>query len=431
VSGISPSTARPDPAEIDPRTYLFERYHDMRGRSAALRGYYTVKPMLPRRLQLALRRAYAPRQALRRFPAWPIEPLLVDHQHEQLRRRLRTAPEGEVPLVNFWPDGHRFAVVLTHDVETREGIEQISPLLDLERRHELVSSWNFVAEDYPIPDGTFERIRAAGGEIGLHGIHHDGKLFSDRRSFEAELPRIQHYLAAWNAAGFRSPATLRNPDWMPELGCSYDSSFPDTDPFEPRPGGCCSIFPFFLGDLVELPITLPQDHTLWEILRKRSIELWREKGDWVISHHGLINVIVHPDYVDSTERLELYNELLGYLRARLDEDAGWHALPRDVASWWRAIAGLRIEGSRRFTRIAGESGVPAHLGRPTVAWAYERDGAVEIDCRDRRGGADIVLAPEARQGPEIGAPSGRRSPGPPLWESPTMLPDTDGELTSP
>jgi hypothetical protein len=414
VSEIPSSIERPDPAEIDPRTYLFERYNDMSGRSAALRGYYTIKPMLPRRIQLALRRAYAHRQALRRFPAWPIEPLLVDHQHEQLRRQLRTAREGVVPLVNYWPDGRRFAVVVTHDVETGAGIERIGALLDLERRHNVVSSWNFVAEDYPIPDGTFEQIRAAGGEIGLHGIHHDGKLFKDRRSFEAELVKIQRYLAAWHAVGFRSPATLRNPNWMPDLGCLYDSSFPDTDPFEPRPGGCCSIFPYLLGDLVELPITLPQDHTLWEILRMRSIDLWRKKGDWLISHHGLINVIIHPDYVDSSKRLQLYDELLGYLRARLDADGGWHALPRDVASWWRARAGLRIEGSSRFRRIAGESGVDAGLGRPTVAYAYELDGALAIDCSDPRGGADGALAAETGQAGEVGAPSERWLPARPL-----------------
>jgi hypothetical protein len=348
-------------------------------RSVALRTYYAVKPLLPRRLQLALRRLYARRQALRRFPAWPIEPLLVDHHYGQLRRRLRASGGGRLPFVNFWPDGRRFAAVVTHDVETSAGIESIGTLLELERRHNVVSSWNFLAEGYPIPDGTFEMIRAAGGEIGVHGITHDGKLFRDRRSFDAELAKIHRYLRAWDAVGFRSPGTLRNADWMPDLGCLYDSSFPDTDPFEPQPGGCCSIFPYFLGDLVELPITLAQDHTLWEILRLRSIDVWREKGDWLISHRGLINLIVHPDYVASPERLELYDELLRYLRARLDVDRGWHALPRDVASWWRVRAGLRIEGAEGAERIGGENGAAGYVERATVAWAYELDGALTID----------------------------------------------------
>src|SRR5204862_2653343 len=110
-------------------------------------------------------------------PAWPVEPLLVDHDYELLRSRLRSSGRPRVPLVNYWPDGCRFTAVVTHDVESSTGIERIGELLDVEQSHGIVSSWNFVAEDYPIPEGTFDRIRAAGCEIGLHGISHDGKLF--------------------------------------------------------------------------------------------------------------------------------------------------------------------------------------------------------------------------------------------------------------
>jgi hypothetical protein len=381
---------RPNPVEVDPDTYLYERYVDRRLRNKALRVFYSVKPLLPRGLQLAMRRLYARRQALRQFPAWPIEPLLVDHQNEQLRWRLRASRAKRLPLVHFWPDGRRFAVIVTHDVETRAGVDNIGTLLDLERGHDIVSSWNFVAEDYPIPDATFDRIRAAGGEIGLHGISHDGDLFTDHRTFQAELVKIHRYLREWDAVGFRSPGTRRNADWMSDLGCLYDSSFPDTDPFEPQPGGCCSIFPYIIGDLVELPITLAQDHTLWEILRVPSIDVWRDKGDWLISQHGLINVIVHPDYISSPERLERYDELLGYLRGRVDSHNGWHALPRDVASWWKARASLRVEGTEGGAHIVGENAAGGYAERAAVAWAHERDGAMAFD-------ADTGSAELARQ----------------------------------
>jgi peptidoglycan/xylan/chitin deacetylase (PgdA/CDA1 family) len=394
-----------------------------------MRSYYRIKPLLPRRLQLALRRAYARKQALRKFPAWPIEPLLVDHQHDQLRRRVQASGGGAVPLVNFWPDGRRFAAILTHDVESSAGIERIGELLDVERRHGMVSSWNFVAEDYPIPEGTFGHIRGAGGEVGLHGIHHDGRLFSDRGSFEAQLDKIHRYLAAWDAVGFRSPSTHRNAEWMPDLGCLYDSSFPDTDPFEPQPGGCCSIFPYFLGDLTELPITVPQDHTLWEVLRQRSIDLWREKGDWIVAHHGLINVIVHPDYVTTAERLALYDQLLGYLRDRLDAEPGWHALPREVAAWWKARAGMRISDGKRGARVVGEGDRGAHLDRATVAWACELNGALVIDSLDRE--RDEILAARTAQPGEIGAPSDRSATERPFWDSASRVPDTDTERSPP
>lgn len=316
---------------LDDRHYLEERYREPgERRSAAMRAYYRLKPLMPRRLQLALRRAYSRRQARTSFPRWPIEPVLVERRQAALGRGDKGAA---APL---WPDGRRFAAILTHDVEGPAGVANVRRVIEIERRHGFVSSWNFVAEWYPIEPGLFEHVRASGCEIGLHGVRHDCRLFESRARFEAELPAIHRYLAAWDAVGFRSPATHRNAAWMPELGALYDSSFPDTDPFEPQGGGCCSILPFFLGDLVELPITLVQDHTLWEILREPTIEPWTRKSDWIVANGGLVNLITHPDYLDTPRRLRLYEEFLEYLAA---QDGGWYPLPREVASWWRSRAG--------------------------------------------------------------------------------------------
>lgn len=375
-------TASPtvDPAELDPDHYRLERYQSPRAHGGALRAYYAVKPLMPRRLQLALRRRYARRQAHREFPSWPIEPLLVEHDKARLRRRLADSGEARVPLVNPWPDGRRFAAILTHDVEGPEGVDNVLRVIDVERRHGLVSSWNFVAEWYPIPDGLFDAVRKAGCEVGLHGIRHDGRLFESRAAFESNLLKIHDYLRRWDAVGFRSPATHRNAEWMPELGCLYDSSFPDSDPFEPQGGGCCSIFPFIMDGLVELPITLTQDHTLWEILRQDTIDLWTRKSDWIIDNHGLINVIVHPDYVLSEHRLGLYERFCAWLRERLDCDAGWHDLPREVAAWWRVRDGLSVESDGSGASIAGGAAGDPWAVRATVAWASEREGEVVIDA---------------------------------------------------
>lgn len=362
-------SSRPRPT--DPGHYLFERYREGSHARWPLRTYYLLRPLVPRRLQLAARRAYARRQGRRTFPGWPIEDVLVEQQYADLRRQLSDHGPRGVPIVNFWPEGRRFAFVLTHDVEGPGGVENIGAVREVEQRHGLVSSWNFCAEEYPIPDGVFANLRAAGCEIGLHGIDHQGKLFSSRARFEANLPKIHRYLREWDAAGFRSPALHRNADWMPELSCEYDSSYPDTDPYEPQPGGCCSIFPFFNGDLVELPVTLVQDHTLFEILRHRDIGVWTQKSDWIIRHHGLVNVIVHPDYMLKPERLALYDELLAFLTA---QDGAWHALPRDVARWWRTRSGLRCEGQEDGVRIVGPGAEPA-----TVAFAREEEGRMVID----------------------------------------------------
>jgi peptidoglycan/xylan/chitin deacetylase (PgdA/CDA1 family) len=379
TGGGAQRSERPQAGALDPDEFLFERYRTPRGRRRMLNAYYLVKPLIPRAAHLAARRVRA--KSIRpSFPSWPIEPLLVEHQHALWRRSLAERSLTRLPLVGFWPDHLNFAVTMTHDVEGELGVENIPAVLELERRHGIVSSWNFVAEWYPIPDGTFERVREAGCEVGLHGVRHDGLLFRDRETFDSRLPRIHRYMREWGAVGFRSPATHRNVAWMADLACLYDSSFPDTDPYEPEPGGCCSIFPFFIGDLVELPITMVQDHTLWEILRRPNLDLWREKGDWVIANHGLINIIVHPDYVRSPERLALYDQLLGYLRERIGSRRGWHALPREVASWWKARSRMSVSQEAGAPILAADEPSAEWSPRAAIAWAQERDGMMHVDA---------------------------------------------------
>jgi peptidoglycan/xylan/chitin deacetylase (PgdA/CDA1 family) len=360
-------------ASIDPADYLTERYLEGPRRPAAVRAYYSLKPLLPRSVQLALRRRYARRQARRAFPAWPIEPILVEQRDEEFRRRLLDSGAASLPFVGFWPEHHRFAAILTHDVEGPAGVRNIPRVLEVEQRHGFVSSWNFVAEWYPFDRWIFRELEGAGCEIGLHGLRHDGQLFSSRANFERQLPALRRYFDEWGAVGFRSPATHRNADWMPELGCLYDSSFPDTDPFEPQAGGCCSILPFFFDDLVELPITLVQDHTLWEILGSNSISAWIHKSEWIIQHKGLINLILHPDYALSRERLALYEEFLVFLK---QQTGGWYALPRDVARWWRHRARLDVQiAADGSAQIVPE--LPDETA--TIGWAREENDRVVLE----------------------------------------------------
>ena len=353
---------------IDPEHLLRERYVEAGGRSRKLDAYYALKPLMPRGLQLALRRAYAPRQARREFPAWPFEPALVEHRDAELLRELRESGDDRLEIVNFWPERMRSCTLLTHDVEGPAGVANVMRVIELEQRYGFVSSWNFVAEWYPIPDGLFDEIRAQGCEIGLHGIRHDGLLFSSRAAFEANLPKIRDYAERWGAVGFRSPATHRNADWMHELPVEYDSSFPDSDPFEPQAGGCCSIMPFFFGDVVELPLTMMQDHTMFEILREPGIERWTEKADWITRNHGVITLNVHPDYVVEQRYLDRYEAFLADLAER--RGTSWHALPRDAARWWRQRAELSISGGE----IQGATDYAA-----TIAHVREHDGRAVIE----------------------------------------------------
>lgn len=346
-------------AGLSERDLLEERYRQRsERRSLPMKAYYGVKPLMPRSLQLALRRHYAKRQVQVEFPRWPVEPILVERRQAELRAELDRSGAEAVPAIAPWPDGHRFAAILTHDVEGPFGVSKVREVAKLEARHGFRSSWNFVGDWYPIEAGLFDHLRRHGFEIGLHAIKHDCKLFESRANFEAELPEIHRCLAEWGADGFRAPATHRNPDWQEELGAAYDTSFPDSDPFEPLGGGCCSILPFFFGEMVELPITLVQDHTLWEILREETIDLWTRKSDWIAANGGLINPIVHPDYLDTPARMRMYEELLEYLEA---QEGGWYPLPKEAASWWRQRRDLRLVDDGTTVRIEGEGAERARV----------------------------------------------------------------------
>jgi peptidoglycan/xylan/chitin deacetylase (PgdA/CDA1 family) len=296
------------------------------------RLYYRLKPFLPRAATTPLRRRYRRRQETE-FPlAWPVEDRFVRFLHRVLSSLDRP--------ITFWPRGAHYAFALTHDVEGPAGLAFVPTLADLDERYGFRSSFNFVAEGYPVPQSLLDDLRQRGFEIGLHGLRHDGSLFASRGNFEAAVPRLNHYLHKWGAVGFRAPYTHRNPEWLQALDIEYDASCFDVDPYEPMPGGTMSIWPFMCGRFVELPYTLVQDHTLLVILGERTPRMWLDKVQFLAEWGGLALVNVHPDYVREPAHLTVYEAFLDQMAAQLADSTttGWHALPRDVVRWWRQRA---------------------------------------------------------------------------------------------
>ena len=301
---------------------------------SALPLYYRLRPLVPRGVQIGLRRAVSRLQSRSPFPRWPIETSLHD-LYDLVLDLLHEVVQGPVPFLAPWPEGREWALVLTHDVETAAGCERIPALRHVEEELGLRSSWNFVPLRYDTPASLVEELQESGHEVGVHGLYHDGRDFESRGRLEERLPAMRDYARRWNAVGFRSPATHRTWELMPLLGFDYDSSYPDTDPYEPQAGGCCSWLPYFNRELVELPITLPQDYTLFVILRHRSEELWREKTEFLRSRGGMAVSLTHPDYLFEEPLLGGYER---FLRSFVDDSTAWHALPREVSSWWRRRA---------------------------------------------------------------------------------------------
>jgi len=176
------------------------------------RAYYELKPFLPRQLAVGLRRKFHQLHHRRPFQlGWPVEDRFVRFRLGQVAALLRGRGLESAPFVHFWPDGHRFALVLTHDIEDAAGQAFVPAVAALEERLGFRSVFNFVAERYPVDCDLLDDLRARGFEIGVHGLKHDGKLFSSRRRFEARAQRINEHLRSWDAVGFRAPLTHRNP----------------------------------------------------------------------------------------------------------------------------------------------------------------------------------------------------------------------------
>lgn len=317
--------------------YVAERWTDSSARRGLSPGqlntFYRLKRFIPRRLQIRARRMLIRRQGRPEFPRWPLDTSMARLLRFYAYCLLLGRAESEAQFRWFWPGQYEAAMILTHDVESAEGLRLAVQLADLEQEHGFRSSFNLGAW-YRVDPGILRELTGRGFEIGLHGLSHDRSLFSSRAAFEAQKPRLAVMAARLGAEGFRSPATHRIFDWLAELPTSYDCSIPHSDPFEPQPGGCCSLWPFLIGDVVELPYTLPQDYTLFTLLRHRSPELWLAQADRIVKEHGLIEALSHPDpgYLGDPDNRRRYE---AFLVALSERDEIWKPLPREAAAWWR------------------------------------------------------------------------------------------------
>ena len=343
-----------DPDELQ-RNLLSERYRDIlrRGhdwRSGAMRLYYRLRPYMPKALQIWLRRRYAPVQSRAAFPRWPAETGLHDFW-DFLYSLLESIFGNPVPRIAPWPNGAAWALVLTHDVETAAGLEAIDAVIEVERSYGFRSSWNFVPRrDYEVSEERVRGLVSDGFEVGVHGLHHDGRDLESLETLRERLPGMREAAFRWKAIGFRSPATQRDWELMPLLGFDYDSSYPDTDPFEPQGGGCCTWLPFFNGELVELPPTMTQDHTMFVILRRRDEEAWVEKAHFLRSRGGMALMVTHPDYLTDEVRLDAYRR---FLQRFARDTVAWKALPSEVSAWWRRRAQSSLIWSGSAWHVVG------------------------------------------------------------------------------
>ena len=159
--------------------------------------------------------------------------------------------------------------------------------------------------------------------MNVHDLNHDGRLFRDSASCSFAMasddqrarPRVRQSRVPIGG-DVPAPGLARS-----TLDIAYDMSVPNVAHLEPQQGGCCTVMPYFIGDVLELPLTTAQDYTLFHVLGDYSTRLWKEQIALILASNGLVSFIVHPDYLFGTRERDVYVDLLTHLAQLRDERA--------------------------------------------------------------------------------------------------------------
>lgn len=268
---------------------------------------------------------------------------------------------GFVPMLNRWPYPYKGAVVITHDVD-KELKDEYLKIIEIERKYNIRTTWNFIAEGpYKLNPEVLKNLISEGFEVGCHGLYHD-KLFNsvsreEREMRVTESKKIIESVTGKEVLGFRTPILDRTSDlWelLENNNYLYDSSYPDVDHLTTsRYGmGVSTNMPYnviiekngMLKELklVELPVSAPQDVDVLidrGLSEDEALEVYKKKGDEVISRNGLIVYIFHPYILRDGKRLEMYDSLLKYFSRREDL---WITTAEEVVKWWNLRTGIRV-----------------------------------------------------------------------------------------
>jgi hypothetical protein len=334
------------------------------------RLYYLLRPLTTLSLRKEVQKFHARNWMKLPFPKWPVDTTVEDICERLLLLSMEAKGIESVPFVWFWPGGASACLMLTHDVETEAGRNHCKNLMDVDDSFGIKASFQIVPEKrYAVSPNLLESMRNRGFEIGIQDLNHDGHLFDSKEKFLRRAKIINRYGRAYGAKGFRAAALYRNPEWYDALEFAFDMSVPNVAHLDPQRGGCCTVMPYFIGDVLELPVTTIQDYTLFHLLNDRSIELWKTQIELIRQKNGLASFIVHPDYVIERDTISVYESLLGYLRELHEKTPVWFALPSDVDAWWRTRNKMSVVKTADSWRIEGDE-----TGRAVLAYAKNLNG---------------------------------------------------------
>ena len=394
-----------DPDEVV-ENLRYERYAPMTqpaasrspAQSAVRKTYYALRPILPTPVRKHLQRMALWGWDQHAFPRWPIDQT-VDQLFERMMSLVVRANSGaRVPFIWFWPDGLSSCSIVTHDVETSAGRDFCHTLMDLDDSFQIKSSFQLIPEGrYEVSEEFLQCLRSRGFEINVHDFNHDGDLFENREEFLRRVARINAYGRTFQASGYRSGALYRNLEWYDSFEYSYDMSVPNVGHLDPQPGGCCTTKPYFIGDLLEIPVVATQDYTLFHILRQYSTDLWDRQIAMILDSNGLISFIVHPDYLLEKRARDVYVALLDRLHQARRDSKMWIPTPRELNEWWRNRNQMRLVRENGSWRIEGPNSVRARVAYASLSgdrlvYSLDQDKQSSQQIELEKQSAEVKLA---------------------------------------
>jgi hypothetical protein len=312
------------------------------------------------------------------FPRWPVDFAVEDLMQGSMAAVLKSPGVEEIPFIWFWPDGAPSCAMMTHDVEGPAGRDFCGALMDLDDSYGIKSSFQLVPETrYDSSQTLCGSFRSRGFEVNIHDLNHDGRLFHSEQQFRQRAAQINAYARRFQSRGFRSGDMYREQGWYGALDLAYDMSVPNVAHLEPQRGGCCTVMPYFVENILELPLTTVQDYSLFHILDDYSIELWKTQIGLILARNGLMSFLTHPDYLIEKRARAVYSDLLAHLRHLRNERKLWFALPGDVDGWWRSRNQMTLVQDGAAWRIEGDDS-----DRARVAYARIENGRVAYRLAD-------------------------------------------------
>jgi len=326
------------------------------------RTYYLLRPMLGVEIRKHMQRAWLHLWNKLPFPVWPVDRTVEDICGKILTLSLEAQGLQRIPFIWFWPNSATGCVMMTHDIETSAGLNACSWLMDLDDAFGMKASFQVVPEGrYQVSPQLLSTICRRGFEVAIQDLNHDGLLFLDREEFLRRCKKINQYAREYGARGFRAAVLYRRQEWYDALEFSFDMSIPNVAHFSAQPGGCCTVMPYFIGNILELPVTTTEDYTLFNVLGDYSIDLWKTQTELILQNNGLVSFIIHPDYILKDNARAVYESLLHYLQGLRAEMNLWFVLPSEIERWWRARARMHIIPEGSSWRIEGDGAEKAVL----------------------------------------------------------------------